>query len=204
MTGMLAGNERRNRIVALVLAAVLLGGVILAFLASVALAGPAGAAPAHASLVSVVPADGARLDSPPPRIVLTFDESISPALAQVRLTRDGMPVETSAPTGDRTVVTVSVTPPGRPGAYRLVWQVVSDDGHPVSGESSFTVGGAVAGAPTPKVTPTYKTPQTQRTTFGHPDHMPGLVVAGVLLLGGVALLVYEHRRRKAQDHQRIS
>ena len=75
---------------------------------------------------------------------------------------------------------------------------------------------AGAAGSTPRVTPTYKTPQTQPTTFGHPDHLPGLIVAGILLLAGVALLVYEHRRRAQsndpgqghqpdpQDRQRIS
>jgi hypothetical protein len=77
-------------------------------------------------------------------------------------------------------------------------------------------GTAGAAGPTPGATPTYKTPQTQPTTFGHPDHLPGLIVAAVLLLGGLALLIYEHRRRAqvtgphraahpdAQDRQRIS
>jgi methionine-rich copper-binding protein CopC len=224
MHGMYAGKERRNRAVALVLAAVLVAGVVLALLATVARAAPAQAAPApglraalpaHARLVSVTPADGAALSTGPSQIQLTFDDVISPQLAQARLTRDGSPVETSPPKVDRTVVTINVTGTTGPGAYRLVWQVTSDDGHPVSGESAFTVAGAAAQS-TPRVTPSYKTPQTQPTTFGHPDHVPGLIVAGVLLLCGVALLLYEHRRRArqpgphsghqpdSQDRQRIS
>ena len=224
MHGMYAGKERRNRAVALVLAVVLVAGVVLALFATMVQAAPAQAAPtpgalaalpAHARLVSVTPADGAELSTEPSQIQLSFDDVISPELAQVRLTRDGSPVETSPPKVDRTVVTVSVTGKTGPGAYRLVWQVTSDDGHPVSGESGFTVAGAAAKS-TPRVTPSYKTPQTQPTTFGHPDHLPGLIAAGVLLLCGVALLFYEHRRRgrhpdphsgqrpDSQDRQRIS
>ena len=224
MHGMYAGKERRNRAVALVLAVVLVAGVMLALLATVAQAASAEASPApglhaalpaHAKLVSVTPADGAELSTGPSQVQLTFDDVISPQLAQVRLTRDGSPVETSPPKVDRTVVTVDVIGRTGPGAYRLVWQVTSDDGHPVSGASAFSVAGA-AGQPTPRVTPSYKTPQTQPTTFGHPDHLPGLIVAGVLLLCGIGLLVYEHRRRArqpdsdagrrpdSQDRQRIS
>ncbi len=219
MHGMYAGRERRNRMVALVLALVLLAGAVLALLATVVQASPAQALPAHASLLSVAPTDGAQLAGSPTQIQLTFDDTITPGLARIRLTRDGTPVETGPPTVSGTVVTAAVTEKLSGGAYRIAWQVTSDDGHPVSGESSFTVTGGAAGS-TPRVTPTYKTPQTQPTTFGHPDHLPGLIVAGILLLGGVALLVYEQRRRNhladaethpdttpksdPQDRQRIS
>ena len=215
MHGMYAGKERRNRTVALVLTLVLVAGVVLALLATVLQAGPARALPVHASLVSIAPADGAQLSTGPTQIQLTFDDTIASQFARVRLTRDDAVVDTAPPTVAGTVVTAAVTEKAGPGAYRIAWQVTSDDGHPVSGEASFTVTGSAAGS-TPRVTPTYKTPQTQPTTFGHPDHLPGLIVAGILLLGGVALLVYEHRRRAhlsapdatpnpdPQDRQRIS
>ena len=215
MHGMYAGKERRNRTVALVLTLVLVAGVVLALLATVLQAGPARALPAHASLVSIAPPDGAQLSTGPTQIQLTFDDTIASQFARVRLTRDDAVVDTAPPTVAGTVVTAAVTEKAGPGAYRIAWQVASDDGHPVSGEASFTVTGSAAGS-TPRVTPTYKTPQTQPTTFGHPDHLPGLIVAGILLLGGVALLVYEHRRRAhlsapdatpnpdPQDRQRIS
>ena len=196
---MYSGKERRNRVVALVLAAILLGSTVLALLATLS-AGTARAAmlPGHATLVSISPAPGATLDREPSRILLTFDDTIATGLAKVVLTRDGEPVATAAPTVDRTQVVADVTGTAGPGAYRVAWQVTSDDGHPVSGESTFVVG-AGAAAPRPHPTPTYKTPQTQPTSFGHPDHLPGLIVAGVLLLGGVALLIFEHQRRRAHE-----
>ena len=96
------------------------------------------------------------------------------------------------------IATLVVVRPAKsgPGAYRIAWQVTSEDGHPVSGESTFAVAAGAAPA-RPHTTPTYKTPQMQPTTFGHPDHLPGLIAAGVLLLGGVALLLFEHRRRRS-------
>jgi hypothetical protein len=229
MLGMYAGKERRNRMVALVLTLVLVAGVILALVATVVQAAPARAAassmsaspglaaflPAHPTLVSVVPADGAELTSGPTQIQLTFSEPVAAAFTQLRLLRDGAPVDTGEPQVDGGVVTAVVTGEHGPGAYRLAWQVTGSDGHRLSGESAFTVAAGAAGS-TPRVTPTYKTPQTQPTTFGHPDHLPGLIVAGILLLAGVALLLYEHRRRgrlnepdpghqaDPQDRQRIS
>ena len=108
---MYTGKERRNRVVALVLAAVLLGSAVLALLATLG-TGTAGAAmlPGHASLVSVVPAPGATLDREPSRIVLTFDETIAAGLAKVVLTRDGEPVATATPKVDRTQVVTGHIP----------------------------------------------------------------------------------------------
>jgi copper resistance protein C len=229
MHGMYAGKERRNRMVALVLAVVLVAGVVLALVATVVQAGSARAAaaptfaapglavvlPTHPTLVSVVPADGAALTSGPNQVQLTFSEPVASVFTQLRLTRDGTAVETGEPQVDGAVVTAWIAGEHGPGAYRLGWQVTGSDGHRLVGESTFTVAAGAAGS-TPQTTPTYKTPETQPTTIGHPDHLPGLIVAVVLLLGGVALLIYEHRRRAQldepgpvlqpdpQDRQRIS
>lgn len=174
MLTMLMGNERRNRLIALVLAGVLVASVILALLATAASAAPAATVsgpparaavlPLHAQLVSITPADGARLDTAP------------------------------------------ITGQLSPGGYRIAWRVRSDDGNPVSGEATFTVTrpAGVGGGAVPLATPTYKTPQTQATSIGHPDHLPGIVVGGVLLLAGVALLIHEQRRRRSHLDEPIS
>ena len=206
MHGMYAGKERRNRMVALVLALVLVAGVVLALVATVVQAGAARAATTPiAAQVSPRSCPRIRRSSPsyPPTAPSwrpARPRSSSPSAsrspwvhaAAAAARRD--PVETGEPQVDGRVVTAAVTGERGPGAYRFVWQVTGSDGHRLSGESSFTVTAGAAGS-TPRVTPTYKTPQTQPTTFGHPDHLPGLIVAGILLLAGVALLVYEHRRR---------
>ena len=214
MLTMYMGNERRNRTVALILAGILLASVILALLATVASAAPAPAgSPAalgmHAKLVSVSPPDGAPLVQPPSEIVLTFDEPMPPEFAQVVLTRDGATVAVAPPKASGSTLSAAVTGTSGPGSYRIAWRATSDDGHPVSGESAFTVGAPPTAAPAPAVavplaTPTYKTPQTQATALTHPDHFPGLVVAGVLLLAGVSLLIHEQRRRRLNREEPIS
>jgi len=219
MQTMYMGKDRRNRMIALVLAGVLVASVVLALLATVASAAPAPRAaagpavlPVHARLVSVTPAEGARLDTAPRRITLTFDEPVPVELVKVVLTRAGGTVDVGAPTAAGVSVTAAITGQMGPGDYRIAWRASSDDGHPVSGESTFMVTGAPAGGAAPPssgvaaplATPTYKTPQTRATTIGHPDHLPGLVVGGVLLLAGVALLVHEQRRRRAHPDEQIS
>jgi len=208
MGDMYLGRERRNRVVALVLAGVLIAGVVLSLMATVA---SAAALPAHAGLVSASPRDGEQLQTPPTRITLTFDEPVPAQFATVLLSREGAPVALGAPTATGTVLTTAVTSQLAPGGYRVVWRATTDDGHPISGASTFTLAGGSSvttapaqAAPVPQATPSYKTPQTQATSLGHPDHLPGLVVGGVLLLAGVALLLREHRRRRQPGAEPIS
>ncbi len=111
-----------------------------------------GALPVHSALVSVVPADKSVLDRGPSEIVLTFNEDIAPSFAQVAVSAEaaGAPpggsgsagvVATSPVAVSGRVARVTLTPPG-PGTYRIAYRVVSADGHPISGESTFAVRGA--------------------------------------------------------------
>jgi copper transport protein len=145
-------------------------------------------AAAHASLVSIDPADGARLDESPAVVTLTFSERVSVGLGGVRvLDSDGEPVTDGAASADGEVVEVALQADLPDGTYVVSYRVISADGHPVRGASIFGVGeGALdAGA-------------AGRVAGGGDDRTwevvgaigRGLAYAGVLVAsGGVAFLV---------------
>ena len=101
----------------------------------------AGPAAAHASLVSIDPADGARLDESPSQVTLTFSEHVSAALGGVQvLDTTGATVHVGAARVDGTKVLVDLQPHLPDGTYVVTYRVVSADGHPVRGGSVFGVG----------------------------------------------------------------
>ena len=117
--------------------------VVLALLA-VLTGGPAAA---HTGLQSSTPADGEALTAAPDTVTLTFATAVASQFAQVAVTGpDGQSVTSGDLTVDGAVVQQPVTTNGD-GAYAMAYRVVSDDGHPVSGELTFTVSGTGA-APT--------------------------------------------------------
>jgi copper transport protein len=147
---------------------------------------------AHATLVSIDPADGARLDESPDAVRLTFSEPVSVELGGVRvLDGDGDPVQDGTASADGPEVSIKLKPDLPDGTYVVTYRVVSADGHPVRGGSVFGVGeGAVdSGA-------------LGRVTGGSDDRVwevvgaigRGFAYAGVLLAaGGTAFLVLAHR-----------
>jgi len=101
----------------------------------------AGYALLHATLLRSVPAANSRLSKPPETIRLVFSEQVVPELSQISLT---------APDGKATVLKVANDPHdvhilvGQvgelvSGGYKVVWRVLSADGHPVSGSFAFTL-----------------------------------------------------------------
>ncbi len=100
------------------------------------------ARPAHAhdQLVRSNPEDGAVVDARPSAISLEFSDRLIDIGAAVHLVDDsGTTVAEAPPTINGPTVTQSV-PPGLPdGAYRVLWRVVSSDGHPISGAFGFTI-----------------------------------------------------------------
>jgi len=107
--------------------------------ALVALALPASAS-AHATLKTTSPTYRERLDTPPTRVTLRFDQQVTvmPRSIQV-LTAKGRLVSLRPQAGsDRRELEVPVRRLRR-GAYTVRWQALSADGHVVSGVFTFGV-----------------------------------------------------------------
>lgn len=120
-------------------------GLALAAIAVLATTAPASA---HDQLVSSTPANGESLATAPAEIVMTFsgelivlDESTAGALVMV-VDASGRDWATGEPDVQWDTVTVQLDA-GMPSAgYQVRWQVVSADGHPISGVIPFTIGDA--------------------------------------------------------------
>lgn len=110
-------------------------------LAGVVLAGATPAA-AHSLLLASTPAANAQLTASPPYVVLRFNNRIEKSLSGVRVldargVAQPLVVNVAAGSADRLVATV---PPLAPGAWTILWQVLSTDGHVVTGRLEFRVG----------------------------------------------------------------
>jgi copper transport protein len=152
----------------------------LAVLLTLLFASPAAA---HAELATINPANGTQLSEPPTKVQMTFTESVNLIGGGIRLVDDeGATVPTSDPTVDGRTVTWPM--PDLPeGAYVVTWRVVSSDGHPISGASSFGVGTAAAAVPGPDSAD----PTSSEVATGSTAPWP---VIAVRLAGYVAFAVF--------------
>lgn len=99
----------------------------------------AGPATAHSLLLESAPARGATLTTPPRVLMLRFNNRIEPSLSRVRVLDERGAVQPLAVTVEAGAVdrlTASV-PPLTPGRWRVEWQVLSVDGHVVTGRFEF-------------------------------------------------------------------
>ncbi|PHK94115.1 copper resistance protein CopC [Pseudoroseomonas rhizosphaerae] len=102
-----------------------------------------GAASAHAMLHSSDPADGATLNASPRALNLAFTEDCR--VTSLRLVDEGGREHQVRREGGRAAssqVTATLAAPLRPGAYRLEWRAMGDDGHVMSGAVRFAVNAA--------------------------------------------------------------
>jgi copper transport protein len=143
----------------------------LAAAALVSLSGICGAAHAHSDLTEATPPQGAVLASPPPAIILSFNEPVAPLVLQL-IGPDGRPVELGKPEARDTTLALPLPPELARGSYLLSWRIASADGHPVGGTLSFAIGAAGA---RPIAAPRARAPWLS----------PAIAVAGLALLAGL-------------------
>ncbi|WP_265535050.1 copper homeostasis periplasmic binding protein CopC [Pseudomonas saponiphila] len=97
---------------------------------------------AHAHLKSSTPAADSTVAAPS-ELRLVFSEGVEAAFTQVKISKDGAPVEVkSLATEGADKKTLVVTPsatPLRAGEYRVQWHAVSVDTHKSEGSYSFKV-----------------------------------------------------------------
>ncbi|WP_022882112.1 copper resistance CopC family protein [Gryllotalpicola ginsengisoli] len=177
-------RARRGRLIAVAAAAVA---------ASVLFIAPA--ASAHDFLVSSDPKDGATVSSALSTVSLDFDDVVLDengrgALVQVT-DASGRNYETDCASVDGRDVTVPVAL-GAPGQYRVTWQIVSADGHPVSSSIQFDYRGPKAGSghegPLAKCGTTVTAPAAQATDAPSSGTVPTSVVVALVIAGGVVVL----------------
>ena len=106
---------------------------------SVVAAAPASA---HDQLISTNPENGAQLDKQPEWLEMKFSGEIQAVGSEVMVKADGTAVSAGEHTAEGTTLSVALPDNLKPGAYTVVWRVVSSDGHPISGDFAFTIGAA--------------------------------------------------------------
>lgn len=207
--------------------AVVAAGIALSFalgaaaFVSVVVAAPA---TAHTALLKITPYDGAQLSAAPTKVVLEFNEPVSRSFATVVVsTVAGVAVTRGKPTVLGAKVTQLLSPDLASGRYRVAYRLVSADGHPVSGESKFTLTlppaaspatpagvrstsarasasasvSAPGGATTPSVpaaAPPAKKSQPLQSGWLSPLLVPIAGAVGLLAIGG-GVLRWDRRRR---------
>lgn len=193
----------------------LVGAALLAVGGLVLGAGPA---QAHDAFTGSNPADKATVATTPDAVTLDFEEPPTTIGLTVKVTGPSGDVQDGAPRIDGSTVVQPLLPAAPAGSYRIAWRVTSDDGHPVSGELTFTSSAANArqstamplspttpssatssGSPTtapaasPPATPVAASPASA-TDSGDSPVLPIVLVAVVVLLGGAVAVVLRRRR----------
>lgn len=146
----------------------------VALLASLALSSSPAAA--HAALVGTDPADGARLDVAPTEVSLGFNENIATPAFVVITAPDGTRVKTGTVKAIDKTVTAAVAPVDLKGTYSMSYRVVSSDGHPVEGTTTFDV---ATGSTVKQVAPAEQKSFTHR----HKSHLLWGFVGAAVAIG---------------------
>lgn len=143
---------------------------------------------AHDELIGSSPAAGSSVDELPDEVELTFSAVLlaEPAATDVVVT-DAAGADLTE--GDLVIDGTRITQPlsgTAAGVVTVIWRVVSSDGHPVSGEFTFTVGDGSSAAPTESFTPL---PGPPMEAIEDAPWRWVWIVAGILAVGAGGALV---------------
>ncbi len=198
---------------------VVAAGIAMSFaLGATAVVSVVAAAPAaaHTALIKITPYAGAQLTAAPTKVVLEFNEPVSRTFATVVVsTTAGVAVTRGKPMVLGARVTQLLSTELASGHYRVAYRLVSADGHPVSGESDFTLalipaassappaGVPSTSAPAPAsasvsapgaAATTAKNSQPANSGWLSPLLVPIAGAVGLLAIGG-GVLRWDRRRR---------
>jgi LPXTG-motif cell wall-anchored protein len=177
--------RRLTKLVAIALGA-LVGAVILASPAA-----------AHAVLLSTAPSSSSNVTSAPATVVLNFNEEPQGRYSTIHVTGpDGQRRDSGAVRVVNDSVTESLGGTRPAGKYVVDWRVISADGHPVSGQVTFTASAAGTALAARQIVSTAKSSSNSTVV------VIVVVVAVVLLAGG--LFLFLRRRKGSQADARSS
>lgn len=154
--------------------------LIACLIAGAAVLGTAAPAAAHNALISSDPKDKTSLEVGPSTVTLTFDQEVQGGQGintiSVVDANGGHYEVPGDPTIKDNAVSAQVAALGKAGQYKIGYRILSADGHPVSGELTFTL--TKDGTGTPR----------QVEAGNTPDSGSGGLPVWVWILGAVVLL----------------
>lgn len=176
--------------------------LVVVGLALAALLAGAGVASAHNVLTGSTPANGSTVDAMPSTVTLTFDlpvQNLDPVL--VVTGPNGNVFSTGSATVSGNDISTSVAGGGPAGVYRAAYRIISADGHPVTGEISFTLASGGAGTATGSAPSGGTAPGAESGSSGGLNIWIwlGLGIAALLVVVAVAIAL---RRPKSPDGSR--
>src|SRR5882757_8075583 len=108
----------------------------------------ASGASAHASLVSMEPADGSVLAQAPKTVQLRFNEAVAPAVIRL-IDAEGRVRDDASVRADGDTIVITLPDHLPRGTQLISYRVISDDGHPVGGSLVFSIGAVTGTTETP-------------------------------------------------------
>lgn len=207
----------------------LVGTAATAFIAVAAVLAVAQPASAHNSIVSTSPAEGSTITEQPEQLVITTNDNLldlgeAGQSNQIQVTGPDTQqlyygTACAAVNGPALVMPLQL---GEAGEYTVVWQLVSTDGHPLSGSYTFEWAPAegqelAAGSPTPPCA-TSGASSVEASTDAAGEDTDAVPTSGglsgdvwwivgaivVVILAGLGVLVVTRRKPDAADRADVS